>query len=77
MFFAQHLKRNIQDIEITRCQVPRDELAQFDQRIGPSYQQALASIDSFMKFQNKYKGITEVHCNEENTEGTGTVTVVG
>lgn len=42
-------------MEVTRKQVPVNALFAFDSRVGPSYDKALAGIDSFMKFQTKYK----------------------
>ena len=42
-------------MEVTRKQVPLNGLAEFDKRVGPSYEKALTAIDSFMKFQTKYK----------------------
>ncbi|CAB3978693.1 syntaxin-17-like, partial [Paramuricea clavata] len=50
-----HLKKSIEDMETTRKQVPVNGLAEFDRRVGPSYDKASAAIDSFMKFQTKYK----------------------
>ena len=57
---VQHLKESIQDIEKTRKQVPLNGLVEFDKRVGPSYDKALAAIDSFMKFQTKYKPVASV-----------------
>lgn len=61
----KHLKKNIQDIEITRCQVPKEELPEFDKRIGPSHERALAAIESFMKFQKKYKDKTRIYSMQD------------
>lgn len=65
LFLSKHLKKNIQDIEITRCQVSKEELLEFDKRIGPSYERALAAIDSFMKFQAKYNHKTGIHLKQD------------
>ena len=54
------MKKSIQDIEQTRKQVPLNGLAEFDRRVGPSYDKALTAIDSFMKFQTKYKPVASV-----------------
>ncbi|XP_028393365.1 syntaxin-17-like isoform X2 [Dendronephthya gigantea] len=52
---VQHLKKSIEDIEVLRKRVPSRELAEFDERVGPSYEKARSAIDSFMKFQTKYQ----------------------
>ena len=54
-------------MEVTRKQVPLNDLAEFDRRIGPSYDKALAAIDSFMKFQRKCRPTTH-HTDDETVE---------
>jgi hypothetical protein len=68
------LKKSIEDMETTRKQVPSNGLAEFDRRVGPSYDKASAAIDSFMKFQTKYKPAAprvtaEINVNEDNRTG--------
>ncbi len=60
-------------MEMTRKQVPLNGLAEFDKRVGPSYDKALAAIESFMKFQTKYKPTAHVtgEDNEKEDDGLG------
>jgi hypothetical protein len=55
-------------MEMTRRQVPLSGLAEFDKRVGPSYDKALAAIDSFMKFQSKYKPAAAITVEETMKE---------
>ena len=58
-------------MEVTRKQVPLNGLTEFDKRVGPSYEKALSAIDSFMKFQTKYKrsgSVTRQHNMKEGNE---------
>lgn len=52
-----------------RKQVPTRELSEFDERVGPSYDKALAAIDSFMKFQTKYQPAHLAAAQQNETEG--------
>lgn len=71
------MQRSIQDIEITRCQVSKDELPEFDKRIGPSYERALRAIDSFINFQKKYKLKDGVNLNQESVSEEDQASTLG
>ena len=56
-------------MEVTRKQVPLNGLTEFDKRVGPSYEKALTAIDSFMKFQTRYKRSASVAGQHNMKEG--------